>query len=80
MSIETARSFFLWCSIINYGLLLVWVALATLGRRPLFKLTARLFHVSDSQIDLLNICGITLYKMGIFLFNIVPCIALYIVR
>ena len=80
MSIETARSFFLWCSIINYGLLLVWAALATLGKRPLFKLTARLFHVTDSQMDLLNICGITLYKMVIFLFNIVPCVALYIVR
>ena len=80
MSIETARSFFLWCSIINYGVLLVWVALATLGKRSLFKLTARLFQVTDSQIGLLNICGITLYKTGIILFNIVPCIALYIVR
>ena len=26
MSIETARSFFLWCSIINYAILLLWVA------------------------------------------------------
>ena len=32
MSIETARSFFLWCSVINIAILLVWAALATLGR------------------------------------------------
>jgi hypothetical protein len=24
MSLETWRSFFLWCAILNYGLLLVW--------------------------------------------------------
>jgi hypothetical protein len=80
MSIETARSFLLWCSILNYVFLLVWVAVATLGRRSLCKLVGRFYHVTPEQVDLLNICGITLYKMGIFLFNIVPCIALYIVK
>jgi hypothetical protein len=80
MTIETARSFFLWSSILNYVLLLIWVVVATVGRRSTFKLTARLFRVTPEQIDLLNVCGITLYKMGIFLFNIVPCVALYIVK
>ena len=27
MSIEIARSFFVWCSVINYAILLVWAAL-----------------------------------------------------
>ena len=80
MTIETARSFFLWCSILNYAFLVAWVVAATLGRKSLLKLTARFFHVTAEQIDLLNIAGITLYKMGIFLFNIVPCIALYNVK
>jgi hypothetical protein len=80
MSVETARSFFLWCSVINFILLLVWAGVAIFGRSLLIKLTARLFHLTIEQIDLLNICGITLYEMGIFLFNLVPCIALYIVK
>ena len=80
MSIETTRSFLLWCSIMNYVFLLVWIAAATLGRGSLFKLTARFFRVTPEQIDLINLCGITLYKMGIFLFNIIPCVALYIVK
>jgi hypothetical protein len=80
MSIENARGFFLWCSVINYALLLVWAALATLGRDPLYRLWSRLFRLSPELFDALNIGGITLYKMGVLLFNIVPCIALYLVR
>jgi hypothetical protein len=80
MSIEIARSFFLWCSVINIAILLVWAALATLGRDGLYRLCSRLFRISPEQLDMLNLAGITLYKSGVLLFNIVPCISLYLVR
>jgi hypothetical protein len=80
VSIETARSFFLWCSVINYTLLIVWALLATLGRGWLYGLVGRVFPMSREQFDLMNYAGITLYKMGTLLFSIVPLIALYIVR
>ncbi len=80
MSIEIARSFFLWCSVINIAILLVWAALATLGRDGLYRLCSRWFRLSPEQFDMLNLAGITLYKAGVLLFNIVPCISLYLVR
>ncbi len=80
MSIETARGFFLWCSVINYLLLLVWALPIMLWRDGLYRLWCRFFRVSPEQFDMLNIGGISLYKIGIFLFNLVPCIALYLVR
>ncbi len=80
VNIETARSFFFWCSVIDIVILLVWAALATLGRDWLYRLVNRLFRISPEQIDMLNLAGITLYKCGVLLFNIVPCIALYLVR
>ncbi len=80
MSIETARSLFLWCSVINIAILRVWAALATLGRDWLYRLVNRLFRISPEQLDMLNLAGIALYKTEVFLFNIVPCIALYLVR
>jgi hypothetical protein len=80
MSIETARGFFLWCSVINYAVLLIWVMLATLGRDWVYRLWGRWFRLSPEQFDMLNVGGITLYKTGIILFNIVPCIALYLVK
>ncbi len=80
MSIEIARSFFLWCSVINIVILLIWATLATLGRDWLYRLVSRLFRISPEQLDMLNLAGLTLYKSGVLLFNIVPCIALYLVK
>jgi hypothetical protein len=80
MSIETARGFFLWCSIINYALLVVWAVFALPGRDWGYRLWSRWFRISGEQFDLVNIVGMTFYKIQIFLFNIVPCIALYLVK
>lgn len=80
MSLDTARSFFLWCSVINYGILLLWFGFATIGRGWLYRLWTRWFSLPREQFDALNFAGMTLYKIGVILFNIVPCIALYLVR
>jgi len=39
-----------------------------------------LIRLSPEYFDPINICGITLYKLGIILFNLVPAVALFIVR
>jgi hypothetical protein len=80
MSIETARSFFLWCSVINYALLLVGVVAVTLGRRPLYGLTSRIFRMTPEQYDLFGYAWIVLYETGILLFNLVPLIALHLIK
>ena len=36
-------------------------------------------RMSSDQFDQFNLAGITIYKLGIFLFNLVPCIALHII-
>ena len=80
MNLETARRFFLWCTVINYGLLVIWALLFLFARRGWLEPWARRFHVTAEQFNLLNLAGITLYKMGIFLFNLVPCLVLYIIE
>jgi hypothetical protein len=80
MSIETARGFFLWCSVINYGILVFWAVLVTFWRESVYRLWSRWFTLPHAHFDALNFGGITLYKTGILLFNLVPCIALYLVR
>jgi hypothetical protein len=79
MNLEVARSFFLWCTVINFGLLLVWGLLFRLAHDGLFRLWGKWVRVSVEQFDILNIAGITLYKMGVLLFNLVPCIVIYII-
>ncbi len=79
MNVEMARSFFLWCTVINYGVLLAWGLIFMLAHGALLRLWGKLIRVSAEQFDMLNVAGITVYKIGVFLFNLVPCIALYII-
>ena len=80
MSIDIARGFFFWCSVINYGILAFWAVIALSWREGLYRLWSRWLPLPQAQFDALNFGTMILYKTGILLFNIVPCIALYLVR
>jgi len=43
------------------------------------RLAGTWFPMPVEQFDAINFAGILFYKIAIILFNIVPCIALYIV-
>jgi hypothetical protein len=78
MSIEVVRGVLLWSAIINYGLLVLW-ALLFLFARGWSHRVGRWYRMTPEQMDVIQIAGMTLYKIGIILFNIVPYIALRIV-
>ena len=80
MKLETARSFFMWCSIINYGVLIFWAALFVFAHDSLKTLNERLLQRKIEHFDTIHYAGMGLYKLGIFLFNIVPWIVLVIIR
>jgi hypothetical protein len=80
MSMEIVRSALLWCTVINYAVLLIWFLLYVLARGWLCRLWGRWFHLTAGQSDALNFGGMALYKLGIMLFNLVPLIALYLAR
>jgi hypothetical protein len=78
MNAETLRAALLWCTVINFAIVLLWAALALLAPR-FTRWHGRLFRLSAEQLDAINYGGILLYEIGIFLFNLVPYIALRIV-
>jgi len=79
MSIEVARHFLLWCTIINYGILLVWFLVFAFGHDWIQRLHGRWFRLSSDQFDALHYAGMAIFKIGIILFNLVPLVALLIV-
>jgi hypothetical protein len=79
MNIFVLRKALLWCAIINYGLLLWWWLYFMLAHHWMHRVAGSWFYLSASQFDAINFAGILAYKVAIILFNIVPCIALYIV-
>lgn len=71
--------FLLWCTIVNYLILLLWFAVFALARAWLFRLHGRWFHLTETQFESLHYGGMAVYKIGILLLNLVPLVALHIV-
>jgi Family of unknown function (DUF6868) len=79
MSIAIVRKVLFWCTIINYGVLLVWWLCFLFAHDWMYQLHGRWFHLPVEQFDALHYAGMALYKVGILLLNLVPYIALRIV-
>jgi hypothetical protein len=79
MNVEVIRSFLLWCTVINYAILVTWFLLLVLLHDPIQRLHGRWFHFSDSQFNALHYGAMAVYKLGILLFNLVPFAVLCIV-
>jgi Family of unknown function (DUF6868) len=78
MNIDVMRNAFLWCTLINYVVLIVWFLLYALPHEWLYRLWVKWFRLTPEQFDTINFAGIALYKLGILLFNLVPYVALRI--
>ena len=79
MTTETVRGMLLWSAIINYVFLALW-GILYFSASGLMHRIARWWRLQPEQFDAFQFGGILLYKMAIWLFFIVPCIALYIIR
>ena len=79
MTIETTREILGWCAIINLGLLLWWVLLFTLAHDWMYRLHGKWCKLSQENFDAIHYLGMSVFKIGILLLNLVPYFALRIV-
>lgn len=79
MDINFIKDVLLWCTLINYAVLLVWFGVFVFAHRWLLNLHGRWFQLSAERFDSINYLGMAIYKVGTLLFNLVPYIALSIV-
>jgi hypothetical protein len=79
MTVEIIRDVLAWCAVINLGLLLFWVLWLTLAHDFVYRVHGKWFSLSVERFDTIHYAGMALFKTGIFLFNIVPYLALRIV-
>jgi len=79
MTIDTVRRALLWCSIINIGLLLWWLIFITVAHDWVYRFHGKWFKLSEQKFDAIHYAGMAFFKIGIFVFNIVPYLALLIV-
>ena len=79
MEIELIKDFLLWCAVINMGLLLWWFLFFAFAHDWMYRLHSKWFNLSIDNFDSIHYAGMALFKIGIFLFNLVPYFALSIV-
>ncbi len=79
MSIDTLRELLFWSAVINYGLLLWWFLVFLLAHDWMYRFHGRWFRLPVEQFDAIHYAGMAAYKIGIFLLNLVPYLALHIV-
>ena len=79
MNIDMIRDALLWCTVINYGVLLVWFLFFILACDFIHRFHGRWFQLSRQQFDIIHSAGMGIFKIGIILLNLVPYIALRIV-
>jgi hypothetical protein len=79
MTVEITRDVLAWCSVINIGLLLFWLLWLTLAHDFVYRVHGKFLKISVERFDEIHYSGMAFFKICIFVFNIVPYLALRIV-
>jgi hypothetical protein len=79
MDIQSLTSFFMWCTIINAGMLLFLGLIYLLTPNLVYRLQSRWIHIPRETFDVVFYSFIGFFKVLVLVFNVVPWIALLII-
>lgn len=77
METHEMQTLLLWSLGFNYSLLLLWAGTFFWAHDWVYELHGRWFRLSIETFDAVHYAGMALYKIGIFLLNLTPLLALY---
>lgn len=79
MDVESIRLFFMWCMILNVGLLLFSALMCICARDWIYGIHNQLFGISREAFNVAIYSFIGLYKILVIVFNVIPYVALLII-
>ena len=79
MTVELLRDMLGWCSVINFALLLLWWLFFSFAHDWVYQCQGRWIKLPVETFDSINYGVMAAYKIAIFMFNLVPYLALRIV-
>ncbi len=79
ITLSALQSFLGLCTLINMGILLVWFLVFSFAGEWVFGLHRERFKMTRETFDGIHYAGLAIYKLGIFLFNLVPYGALSLI-
>ncbi len=79
MVMQSLKEFFMWCLILNAAMLMVifivWISIGDF----IYSMHTKLFEIDRKKFDMVFYSFIGFYKLMIFIFALVPWLALVIV-
>jgi hypothetical protein len=79
VELQTLREILGWSVVVNFGLLLLWLAMFTWARGFLKGLHGRWFTLEDANFDAIHYGLMGAFKIGIWLLLLAPWLAIHIV-
>ncbi len=78
MSTESLTQFFGWCTVINLAMLLLATLVLVPMRASISGIHAKMFGLQEAEMSRAYVQYLSQYKVAIFIFNLVPYLALRI--
>ena len=79
MDIDSITAFFMWCTILNFALLVLSSLLCICAGDWAYRIHSKLFSISRETFNVAMYSFLGLYKGLVFVFILIPYIALLIV-
>ena len=79
MDLQTLTTFFMWCTIMNGALLVLWTIMLILAPNLVYRIHSKLFPIPRETFDVVIYSFLGLFKIVFLVFNVVPYVALLII-
>ncbi|MEE9127033.1 MAG: hypothetical protein V3U11_07820 [Planctomycetota bacterium] len=79
MDIQTVTTFFMWCTIVNGGLLTLWIVFSVFAPDLVYRTQSMWFPIPRDIFNVVLYSFLGLFKIMFLVFNVVPYVALLIV-
>jgi hypothetical protein len=80
MDIDSLIDFLLWCAIIDGALLAVWTLACLIMPELVYRTQSRWFPMSRETFTVVMYCFIGVFKIFFIVFNLVPLVALLLIK
>jgi len=80
MNIQFFSDFFMWCTIINGGLLVLWALIYRVAPDLVYRLQFKWFPIPREKFNIIMYGYLAIFKILYVIFNLVPFLVFLILR
>lgn len=79
MDIQLVTKFFMWCTVLNGGLLFLWTVFTMFAPDLVYRLQNNWYPIPRETFNIIIYSFLGLFKIFFIVFNVVPYVALLII-